>query len=426
MKCTAMAALVFAACLAWGPAMGAAPAETPEKALTGAAIAVVDAGGKAGAVQSAYKAAKAVAPESDDKAGKTDKTDKTDKADKGGKDNKDSKKETAHVPTDDDCVLLDSLDTLTISPLQAGDFYIGSIHHGDSPAKVKRIFGPPSKFSRSTHYTTMQYNEKELKMRFVFRNKTADSLRYGAGNRKAVIPGAESIFLSSGTNILIGRDVRLKYPAEVLLRQYGIPDSVLRDADANVYYFTYESPRKDVMYVFAIGNRRIERVALMPVRPPYVTGEEPADRMKLGERDFTLMGFRLNQPFEPNKYNMWTNLVKRNNSNFWLYGDYGVEVDRRNIVQKVFLLTNNAYTGRGATLGYHVSTILALYGRPDRIEWGPDKEKSVDAYYYDSPYQKGVSLVIIVRHNEPYVDDIILTAMPIKNIQDPMERYGLK
>ena len=33
MKCTAMAALVFAACLAWGPATGAAPAEKPEKAL---------------------------------------------------------------------------------------------------------------------------------------------------------------------------------------------------------------------------------------------------------------------------------------------------------------------------------------------------------------------------------------------------------
>ena len=272
----------------------------------------------------------------------------------------------------------------------------------------------------------MQYNDKDLKMRFTFRNKTADSLRYSADTRKAVLPGAESMFLSAGTNILIGRDVRLKYPAEVLLRQYGLPDSVLRDADANVYYFTYESPRKDVMYVFAIGNRRIERVALMPVRPPYITGDEPADRMKLGERDFTLMGFGLNQPFEPNKYNMWTNLVKRNNSNFWLYGDYGVEVDRRNIVQKVFLLTNNAYTGRGATLGYHVSTILALYGRPDRVEWGPDKEKSVDAYYYDSPYQKGVSLVIVVRHNEPYVDDIILTSTPIKNIQDPMERYGLK
>ena len=238
MKYTAMAALVFAACLAWGPATGAAPAEKPEKALTGtAAAAAVDAGGKAGTVPSAQKdadkAIKAVAPQSDDKTGKAD------KSDKDGKENKDSKKETAHVPTDDDCVLLDSLDTLTIPPLQASDFYIGSIHHGDSPAKVKRIFGPPAKFSRSTHYTTMQYNDKDLKMRFIFRNKTADSLRHSADTRKAVLPGAESMFLSAGTNILIGRDVRLKYPAEVLLRQYGLPDSVLRDADANVYYFTY-------------------------------------------------------------------------------------------------------------------------------------------------------------------------------------------
>ena len=139
MKCTAMAALVFAACLAWGPATGATPVEKPEKALTGtAAAAAVDAGGKAGTVPSvqkdADKAIKAVAPQSDDKTGKAD------KSDKDGKENKDSKKEMAHVPTDDDCVLLDSLDTLTIPPLQASDFYIGSIHHGDSPAKVKRIF----------------------------------------------------------------------------------------------------------------------------------------------------------------------------------------------------------------------------------------------------------------------------------------------
>ena len=31
--------------------------------------------------------------------------------------------------------------------------------------------------------------------------------------------------------------------------------------------------------------------------------------------------------------------------------------------------------------------------------------------------KKGVSLVIIMRHNEPYVDDVILTSTPIKNIQ---------
>ena len=124
MKRTAMAALVFAVSLAWGTAMGAVPAEKMGKALAGAAAVTAE---KAGTSQTAPKAAKAAAYGTSDKDGKVDK-----KADKTDKDGKDSKKETAHVPTDDDCVLLDSLNTLSIPPLQASDFYIGSIHHGDS------------------------------------------------------------------------------------------------------------------------------------------------------------------------------------------------------------------------------------------------------------------------------------------------------
>ena len=459
MKRTALAALVCSAFLACNSAAGAVSTENWESSLKNAPTSLAAAIGEellldnadgADKTASLEKPSKSAAPKESakkDAAKKSAKSDKVqpsstakektepDKADDAKKDDaKDGKKAGYHnaapasvlALTSDDQRVFDSLDTLKIAPLEAGDFYIGSIHSGDSPMKVKRIFGNPSKYSTSMHYTSMQYTGKDLKLRFVIRNKLADSLRSSGDSRKSVRPGVESAFLTTGTNILIGRDMRLKYPIEVLLRQFGLPDSVLRDTDANVYYVTYESPKKDAMYVFAVGNRRVERVALMPVRPPYITGEPSKDPMKLTEKDFTLMGFGLNQPFEANKYNMWNKLVKRNNSSFWLYGDYGVEVDRRNMVQKVFLLTNNGYTSRGATLGYHVSTILALYGRPDRVEWGPDKEKSVDAYYYDSPYQRGVSLVIIMRHNEPYVDDVILTSTPIKNIQDPMERYGLK
>ena len=462
MKRTALAALVCSAFLACNSAAGAVSTENWESSLKNAPTSLAASIGEELLLDDADDADKTASPEtpsksaehkesaqkdvSHQKPAKSDKArpssnikekttaDKADAGEANKDDAKDGKKAgyhnaapaSVHALTSDDQRVFDSLDTLKIAPLEAGDFYIGSIHSGDSPMKVKRIFGNPSKYSTSMHYTSMQYTGKDLKLRFVIRNKLADSLRSSGDSRKSVRPGVESAFLTTGTNILIGRDMRLKYPIEVLLRQFGLPDSVLRDTDANVYYVTYESPKKDAMYVFAVGNRRVERVALMPVRPPYITGEPSKDPMKLTEKDFTLMGFGLNQPFEANKYNMWNKLVKRNNSSFWLYGDYGVEVDRRNMVQKVFLLTNNGYTSRGATLGYHVSTILALYGRPDRVEWGPDKEKSVDAYYYDSPYQKGVSLVIIMRHNEPYVDDVILTSTPIKNIQDPMERYGLK
>lgn len=322
--------------------------------------------------------------------------------------------------------LLKEQDSRTIAPLQANDFFIGNVHSGDAIQKVRRIFGTPSKYSQSSHFTNMHYEDTDLDMRFVIRNDTASILKETVGNRKAVRIGVDSVFLAKGADIVMSRNIRLKVPTEVLIRQFGIPTDVLRDADANVYYFVYANPNGHDMLVFALGDRKIERVALMPPRPPYVTGATAPTKNQRLERDFTLMGFDIEKPFQPNKYNMWNSLVKRHGNDFWLYGDYGVEVDRRGIVKKVFLLTNNAYTSRGATLGYHMSTVLALYGWPDKVEIGPDADKSVDAYYYDSPFQKGVSLVFVAKHAEQYVDDVILVSSPIMNLQEPMERYGLK
>lgn len=306
------------------------------------------------------------------------------------------------------------------------DFQIGTIRRGNTLNKVKRIFGSPTKYSQSTHYTTMQYDRDDLKLRVVSRNETVPVLKRQEEGRRPVRTGVDAVYLGHGENILLGRELHLKMPTEVLVRQFGIPTNVLRDADANVYYMVYQHPTENTDMIFAIANRKIERVALMQARPPYSDGNEQLTQQKRAERDFTLMGFGLDVPFQANKYNMWNNLVKRDTHNFWLYGDYGVEVDKRNMVRKVFLLTNNAYTSRGATLGYHISTILKLYGRPDRVEMGPGGEKSVDAYYYDSSFQKGVSLVFVVRHETQYVEDVILTDSPIKNLQDPMTRYGLK
>lgn len=322
--------------------------------------------------------------------------------------------------------LLDSVDVLPAPKLTEADFSIGQVRRGDSLTKVRRTFGSPVHYSQSDHFTRIQYDDMNQALRLILRNDTASVLKENGEERKAVQVGVDSLFLMKGNTIPIGKGMYLKYPAEALVRQFGVPTNVLRDADADVYYFVYESPSKESMYVFAIANRRVERVALMPVRAPYIDANATTGTERWSERDFTLMGFGLDKPFEANKYNMWTNLVKGKTADFWLYGSYGLEVTRRNMVNTVFLLTNNAYTNRGATLGYHVSTILALYGRPDRVEMGPNVPNAVDAYYYDSPYQKGVSLVFVIKHGENYVDDVLLTSGPIQNLQDPMGRYGLK
>lgn len=323
--------------------------------------------------------------------------------------------------------LLDSVDTLARPVLGAQDFAIGGVHRGDSLTAVRKAFGSPARYAKSDHFTRIQYDDMNQALRLVLRNDTADVLKENGEERKAVKIGVDSVFLTKGTKIPIGSasPVYLKYPAEMLVRQFGVPVNVLRDADADVYYFVYKSADDEAMYVFAIANRKVERVALMPARTPYFNAETTTSAAWT-ERDFSLMGFAVDAPFEANKYNMWSNLIKRSTRDYWLYGSYGLEVSRRKTINKVFLLTNNAYTNRGATLGYHASTILALYGRPDRVEIGPDMPGAVDAYYYDSPFRKGVSLVFVMKHKEHYVDDILLTNEPIPNLQDAMERYGLK
>lgn len=310
--------------------------------------------------------------------------------------------------------------------LTDADFSFKGLRAGDSLQQVKRIFGSPTKYAQSAHFTELKYNQADLKMTVRLRNETAQVLKEEAEGRKAVRPGVDSITLAAGDDVYIGPGIHLGHPAELLVRKYGRPQNVLRDADANVYYFVYESPGKDHVLVFAIGERKVARVALMPPRPPYVEHKPVQQTSGWTPRDFTLIGYGVDEPFVANKYNMWTNLVKRDENKYWLYDTYGVEVDRYNQVKKVFLLNNSSYTGRGATLGYNLSTIFALYGTPSHIEKGPDGDQYVDAYYYDSPFQKGVSLVFVNKHHTDYIDDILLVNEPIKNLQDPMGRYGLK
>lgn len=317
---------------------------------------------------------------------------------------------------------------IIIPPLQESAFTIGGVHSGDSEETVRALYGRPDSRSVTDHYTTLQYDGTDKKVRVMLRNEMPDVLTQEGIIGKAVPAGVEDIYVSkSGELLQTGLNIRLDNTEEVLLRQYGRPDNILRDANANVYYFVYVRPNKKEMIVFAVHERKVERIALMPCRAPYVTADMAVPQKPgLSERDFTLMGYGVDTTFEANKYNMWERFIPKDDRKFWLYGDYGLEVDKQSKVQRVFILTNNSYTSRGITLGHHVSSLLSVYGMPDRIERGPEGLQYVDAFYYDSPWQKGVSLAFIIKHNGHFIDDIILTARPIKDLQNPKKRYGLE
>ena len=93
-------------------------------------------------------------------------------------------------------------------------------------------------------------------------------------------------------------------------------------------------------------------------------------------------------------------------------------------VERIFLLTNSGYTSRGVTLGYRLSTVLALYGQPEFVVWGK-KDEGVDVYYYHHPVLSNAYLAIVMKRETQRVDDVIVTAMPLVRLQDQLARYGL-
>lgn len=314
--------------------------------------------------------------------------------------------------------LLAQQDTLHVIPLIAADLNIQGIERGFSQAQVEERLGKPVRITKTDHFMTLHYGNDKESLRCVLRTEqeTADG-------RLTYTPQVDAVFLAKGDTVSIGRNIFLHNPVELVLRRYGVPHNVLRDAAANVYYLVYEAGRTDL--IFAVAERKVQRVALMEARYPYHREQALTGRQAREKRDFTLMGFGLDEPFIANRYNMWNNQLKRGTDTFWLYNNYGVAVDGKNKVKRVFLLTNSGYTDRGATLGYHVSTVLGLYGYPDHVDHTGTDPKGVDVYYYSSPYQPGVYLAFVIKRDTQYVDDVILTEGPLHDVQNPTARYGL-
>lgn len=314
--------------------------------------------------------------------------------------------------------LLAQQDTLHVIPLIAADLNIQGIERGFSQAQVEERLGKPVRITKTDHFMTLHYGNDKESLRCVLRTEqeTADG-------RLTYTPQVDAVFLAKGDTVSIGRNIFLHNPVELVLRRYGVPHNVLRDAAANVYYLVYEAGRTDL--IFAVAERKVQRVALMEARYPYHREQALTGRQAREKRDFTLMGFGLDEPFIANRYNMWNNQLKRGTDTFWLYNNYGVAVDGKNKVKRVFLLTNSGYTDRGATLGYHVSTVLGLYGYPDHVDHTGTDPKGVDVYYYSSPYQPGVYLAFVIKRDTQYVDDVILTEGPLRDVQNPTARYGL-
>ena len=96
------------------------------------------------------------------------------------------------------------------------------------------------------------------------RKPVAPALKENNIDKNRIQTGVESVYLTKGDSVIIGDDLTIGTPVEILIRRFGRPDRLLRDTDANVYYFVYSSLSEWEDLVFAVGDRKIRRVAMMP------------------------------------------------------------------------------------------------------------------------------------------------------------------
>ena len=189
--------------------------------------------------------------------------------------------------------LPEGVEAVPLSPLKDGAFAVGKLHKGTCLEEVLKIYGYPQKRTETTHLLKLTYEKEDLAMRVILRKPVAPALKENNIDKNRIQTGVESVYLTKGDSVIIGDDLTIGTPVEILIRRFGRPDRLLRDTDANVYYFVYSSLSEWEDLVFAVGDRKIRRVAMMPARPPYTVRQKGVNvGTGLTKEDFMLMGFQ--------------------------------------------------------------------------------------------------------------------------------------
>lgn len=323
---------------------------------------------------------------------------------------------------------------LEIAPLTMNDFSVANVHLGESTATILHKWGAPTTYQNTTHLTSMIYEKGKNRVVLSVRNSLPPSLstiqlpveRRRGGLEKITVTGTDSEFTTE-------RAVKIGDGVESLVRKYGRPQNILRDSMADTYYMVYGSPDQQELLSITVKRFVVSQIDLLygdagTTLLPKAADVRPIDSGKYEQRDFRLMGITVGETFEDNKFDLWQRRIDQEGTAFWFYKDYCVWVGKDKVVKRVFLLTNNAYTARGVSIGNRLSTLLGLYGSPDLIEKGGDDvtKKIVDAYYYVNAGAKPAYLVFLVNRTGSFIDDIMLTDSPVTNKQDTTKRYGLR
>ena len=232
-----------------------------------------------------------------------------------------------------------------------------------------------------------------------------------------------------------------------LVFAYGSPNAMWRDQKNETYIFLYEGhsenswpQKKDFKspventnsnsqqqsmlgqqkeYIaFTIKQSNIEAVDMISgqVWPRFGLPKAPVydfEAGKLTADDFVLRGLQLNDHFINDSNNDWKHQGMLFGSAFIGYNEYGVSVDKKNLINRVLL---NIYTPtrRGIAMGDTKYLLLFVYGMPTRIVESTTNSGTSTVYEYKNPAASNSYLQFALDEKNQYIKSVMLSDRPVK------------
>ena len=243
------------------------------------------------------------------------------------------------------------------------------------------------------------------------------------------------------------RDIGVGSTRMELVFAYGSPNAMWRDLKNESYIFLYEghsenslSRKKDFKRSIENTNNNSQQQSMLGQQKEYIaftikqSNVESVDMIsgqvwprfglpkapvydfeagKLTADDFVLRGYKLNDHFVNDPNNDWKHQGMLFGSTFIGYNEYGVSVDKKNLINRVLL---NIYTPtrRGIAMGDTKYLLLFVYGMPTRIVESTTNAGTSTVYEYKNPAASDSYLQFALDDKNQYIKSVMLSDRPVK------------
>ena len=243
------------------------------------------------------------------------------------------------------------------------------------------------------------------------------------------------------------RDIGVGSTRMELVFAYGSPIAMWRDLKNESYIFLYEghsenswSRKKEFNSSIENTNNNSQQQSMLGQQKEYIaftikqSNVEAVDMIsgqvwprfglpkapvydfqagKLTADDFVLRGYKLNDYFVNDPNNDWKHQGMLFGSTFIGYNEYGVSVDKKNLINRVLL---NIYTPtrRGIAMGDTKYLLLFVYGMPTRIVESTTNAGTSTVYEYKNPAASDSYLQFALDDKNQYIKSVMLSDRPVK------------